>query len=630
MQRRPSGQAPQPAGKYSAARSHVMNDKYMDDFEKAWEEMHGMSIRDGGGAGSGGGDGGRGMPMSGSALAAQQRGIYAALEEPSSSYGSAGGPTYGSGFGTGPTASAGSFGGRQNVGVSPSRGVSGRNPTARAGVGGSGGGGGGGILGGGAPSARRPGPPTYSSPSGSMAGGLGSKAGAAYGSARSLGGGAGMGMGGGAGGDAGAGGGGGGGSFLIPAGSGGGGGIGGGLGGGAGARSALVAPALSRYPSRITLGWNSGPVDPAGTLCDLSDRPNTCSAADWSRGEVVIGSTDHALYVLDAVRGLRKRTLYSKSCGHTEWVTCVTYCPDGRIVSGGMDSKLWVWPAGGTRGMQAEAHFGPISQVKYDPASGLVASASYDKTIRLWQLGARPHEAGCLQGHDAPVLEMIVNNSGRIVSGDRSGHVLLWDTSASGVSWRMKNVHQGHVTSLAWFDTGGAAGRSGGGGGGSSGGAGAGGAAGDTNLAGCFVTGGQDGVVRVWDPRSKTNVAKVQLHVNEQGHGAVGDIIAGGAAAGGMVVTAGADGTVRTLDPRLGFALCGTVRLTNFPYSMTAAGGLAVVGCGDGSIHFIDIPSARTMYALGANRAAVRCLEATHDRLMASGDDGNAVLYTFM
>jgi hypothetical protein len=47
-------------------------------------------------------------------------------------------------------------------------------------------------------------------------------------------------------------------------------------------------------------------------------RPNTCSAADWSRGEVVIGSTDHALYVLDAVRGVRKRTLYSKAAGHSE------------------------------------------------------------------------------------------------------------------------------------------------------------------------------------------------------------------------------------------------------------------------------------------------------------------------
>ncbi|GFR45674.1 hypothetical protein Agub_g7088, partial [Astrephomene gubernaculifera] len=370
---------------------------------------------------------------------------------------------------------------------------------------------------------------------------------------------------------------------------------------------------VGRYPPRVSLGWLSGPTDPAGVMCDLSDRPNTCSAADWSRGEVVVGSTDHALYVLDATRGLRKRTLYNKTCGHTEWVTCVTYCPDGRIVSGGMDSKLWVWPAGGTRGMVAEAHFGPISQVKYDSSSGLVVSASYDKTLRLWQLGARPHEMGCLQGHEAPVLEMQVAADGRIISGDRSGHVLLWDTSSgsgSGVGWRMKNVHAGHITALAWWEEGGA----GGGGGG---------------LGGCFVSGGQDGAVRVWDPRAKSNVVKVQLHVNEQGHGAVGDIIAGGPAASHMLLTAGADGTARTLDPRMGFALASTVRLTNFPYSMVAAGGVAAVGCGDGSVHFIDIQSGRTLYALGANRAAVRCMEACYDKLICSGDDGKALLYTF-
>ncbi|KXZ51543.1 hypothetical protein GPECTOR_12g506 [Gonium pectorale] len=190
---------------------------------------------------------------------------------------------------------------------------------------------------------------------------------------------------------------------------------------------------------------------------------------------------------------------------------------------------------------------------------------------------------------------------------DRSGNLLLWDTSSGGASWRMKGVHAGHVTALAWFDDGG-------GGGG---------------LAGCFVSGGQDGVLRAWDPRARANVAKVPLHVNEQGRGAVGDIIAGGAATGGLVATAGADGTARSLDPRMGFALVHTVRLTDFPYSMTAAGGLAVVGCGDGSIHFIDISRGRTLYALGANRAAVRCLEASADRLLASGDDGKAVLYTF-
>lgn len=65
-------------------------------------------------------------------------------------------------------------------------------------------------------------------------------------------------------------------------------------------------------------------------------------------------------------------------------------------------------------------------------------------------------------------------------------------------------IHSGHVTSLAWWE------------------------AGDGSaLSGCFVSGGQDGVVRVWDPRDCSNVAKLSLHVNMKGRGAVGDILAG-------------------------------------------------------------------------------------------------------
>lgn len=34
-------------GKHSAAMSHVQNDKYMDDFDKAWEQMHRMHVESG-------------------------------------------------------------------------------------------------------------------------------------------------------------------------------------------------------------------------------------------------------------------------------------------------------------------------------------------------------------------------------------------------------------------------------------------------------------------------------------------------------------------------------------------------------------------------------------------------------
>lgn len=44
------------------------------------------------------------------------------------------------------------------------------------------------------------------------------------------------------------------------------------------------------------------------------------------------------------------------------WVTTVTYLPDGRILSGGMDSTLWLWPRNSSRGTALKAHSGAVSQ----------------------------------------------------------------------------------------------------------------------------------------------------------------------------------------------------------------------------------------------------------------------------
>lgn len=96
-----------------------------------------------------------------------------------------------------------------------------------------------------------------------------------------------------------------------------------------------------------------------------------------------------------------------------------------------------------------------------------------------------------------------------------------------------------------------------------------------------------------------------------------------------MLVTAGADGTVQILDPRSSFATAATIQLPDFPYSMSAAGGLALVGCGNGTLHFIDVMRGKTIYALGTTGGAVRTIEASSEKLVVSGDDGNAVLYSF-
>ena len=94
-----------------------------------------------------------------------------------------------------------------------------------------------------------------------------------------------------------------------------------------------------------------------------------------------------------------------------------------------------------------------------------------------------------------------------------------------------------------------------------------------------------------------------------------------------MAVTAGADGSVALSDGRMGFQLAGRVKLTDFPYSLTVIGGLAVCGCGDGSVHVIDVLGGRTLYAIGAQKAAVRATWALHHQLVCGGDDGSVICF---
>lgn len=66
-------------------------------------------------------------------------------------------------------------------------------------------------------------------------------------------------------------------------------------------------------------------------------------------------------------------------------------------------------------------------------------------------------------------------------------------------------------------------------------------------------------------------------------------------------------------------------------YTAVAAGPLALVGTGEGHLHVIDVDAnePRVLYALGANRAAVRFVAPLVSGMVAAGDDGCAIVYDF-
>lgn len=354
--------------------------------------------------------------------------------------------------------------------------------------------------------------------------------------------------------------------------------------------------------SRLAIGevapqWYKGPRDPEGILIDHSDRPTVCMSV---RGrEAVIGSTDHALYTFDIDTGRQKRTLYNKRYGHKEWVTCCDYLKsDGRIVSGGMDSKLCLWDASGVRCKDLMGHTQSVSCVLASDNGEAILSGAYDKTVRVWD-PRRGTEMSVLSGHKGPVLDLAWQPQ-RVVSGGRGGLAIAWDLE-SGKKLGVLKGHKGHVTSVTWY------------------------CEEDTNV---FLSGAQDGCVRIWDLRAKKAVANVPAHVHDNGTGAVAGIESTLTQKNDVIVSAGADREIAVIDPRAGFEMVD--RFTDhkdFIYSIHVVGDICLTGAGDGMLLAHDLKKRKLLWGLGANKAAVRCIGATPDRLVASGDDGNTLIY---
>ena len=187
-------------------------------------------------------------------------------------------------------------------------------------------------------------------------------------------------------------------------------------------------------------------------------------------------------------------------------------------------------------------------------------SAGYDKTVRCWSTKTR-RETASLEGHRAPVLELAWSSDGGLASGDRDGRMFLWDArSGKKDAVGKRKACEGHVTALAWTRRVGY----------------------EAVMRGgdVLVSGGQDGVVKVWDFRIAGKgacVASIEAHARKNGSGAVGDVCQ---TRGGRIVTGGADGRLAVLDPRMGYATVGEIGAGDFVYSLMSVGPMVVCGTG--------------------------------------------------
>ena len=136
---------------------------------------------------------------------------------------------------------------------------------------------------------------------------------------------------------------------------------------------------------------------------------------------------------------------------HDAFVNSVAFAPDGKTIASASDDKtVRLWDvASGKEIRQFRGHQDVVRSVAFSPNGKMVASASGDKTVRLWDVASGTEIRQC-QGHQAGASSVVFSPDGKTVAsaGDDT-RVRLWDV-VSGTEIRQCQGHQAGVSSAVF------------------------------------------------------------------------------------------------------------------------------------------------------------------------------------
>jgi RNA polymerase sigma factor (sigma-70 family) len=203
--------------------------------------------------------------------------------------------------------------------------------------------------------------------------------------------------------------------------------------------AAHCAPA-STGPGTPLAGWEL-----AGTLAERgSEIVSVALAAD---GKLLASASagENFVRLWDPAAGLEIAQLQ----GHDGVVHAVQFTPAGHLLaSASADRTLKLWREGRVFAT-LDGHQGGVLSAAFSLDGKTLASGSEDRTVKIWDMTTRQVRR-TLTGHEVPVSAVAISPDGlTLASGSQDGTAKIWDLSTGRERFHL-DQHSGPVTCLAF------------------------------------------------------------------------------------------------------------------------------------------------------------------------------------